>query len=609
MDHQEVDSSDGVKNRDAAADKEKKRSRHDEKPTYDDDENGKKLVRFDAFRDTTHAIPPRQKLSGDELLAEAELQACEQPSQKLLELSPRGIQSAAQSLERTLQRNQLLRAQHQDDPSKFMMNELALNDEIVSFQSAAVNVLSYESLIEFGVIQSFLILLNHENSDISISVINVLVELLDPTLLQEDKEESLEKASTEINSLKRVHSIGLLANAFVEGSGLELITSNLGRFDETVEEEAKGIEDVLTLAESLIDFDQKGVLQKEMSSAIMKEMSENKCDRKNLSIVASLCNQTTFVSWLFNRIEKRDDTDSTASAPISSAVIKLHSSEVLSAILQHEDYSMRRCGNKLASLPKYVSAFDDLDEKIASKKSEYMDGENKVDIRGENVDGMEILLQSIATFRKSDPQVEVECEFLENVFDSLAASLLREDNVVDFVEYQGIELMLRCLREKVHAGGGALKVLNFALSGSSLDASTERPGDGNVNLKACGTFIHVGGLKVLFPIYMARKSAIPCPASCSEGGSNLAKKIMGHHVSNDNKDKKGEPISKRAKRAAHARKKWLMEVEQNAINILYSLTRHIHKDSQFDAHARLLVKFVEEDCVSCSLTFSWISTM
>jgi hypothetical protein len=67
---------------------------------------------------------------------------------------------------------------------------------------------------------------------------------------------------------------------------------------------------------------------------------------------------------------------------------------------------------------------------------------------------MEVLLLAIATYRKSDPTVEVQCEFLENAFDILSASLLCEDNVTDFVVAEGIELMLRCVRQKVHAGVG-----------------------------------------------------------------------------------------------------------------------------------------------------------
>ena len=575
-----------------AGGREKKRARiNNGEDFHDNGESGKRSIRWGS--DTTRAIPARQKRSGDELLAEAEAQASEQPSQRLLELTPRGVQSAAQSLDRTLQRNQLLRAQHQDDPSKFMMNELALNDEIVSFQAAAVNVSSYESLVKFGVVRSFLMLLNHENSDVAISVINALVELLDPTLLQEDRKQNEEDEATEIDPIERAQNIGLFASAFVDGGGLELMTSNLGRFDETVEEEAKGIEDVLALVESLLDLDRAGVLQ----NGGGKLDNENDQDGKTPSVVSSICKQTSFVAWLFNRIEKRDNADATATAPTSPAVLNLHASEVLSAILQHEDYSTQRCGTKLSSLPKYSSVFDDLDEKPAAKQKAGDNG-NGSDDKEDKVDGMEVLLQSIAAFRKVDPQTEVECEFLENVFDALSASLLRKDNVVDFVEYQGIELMLRCLREKVHAGGGALKVLNFALSGPARNASEEDSSNGSddVYKKACETFVHAGGLKILFPLFMARKNAIPCPALCSEAGSNLAKKAMSNNAHQDEKNKAS--LSKRAKRAAHARKKWLAEVEQNVIYIMYALTRYIDEKSQFDAHARVLVKFVEEDCVS-----------
>ena len=559
----------------------------------DDDDDGsreKKRARFDTSRDTTHVIPPRapkkKQLTGDELLAQAEAAISESPhSTKLLELSSRGIQSAATSLERTLQRNQLLRAQNENDPEKFMMNELTLNDEIVSFQSAAVNVALYEQLVECGVLASFLTLLSHENSDVAISIINVLVELLDPVLLTESKNKGGEGEGEEdvaVDPVERARNMGLLANGFVDGGGLELLSSNLGRFDESVDEDAKGVEDALTLVESLLDLDRAGVLTR---------IDDDKKGEASMSVVACICKQTSFLSWLFKRIDEADQyEDSTtakttsANAPISPAVLKLHSSEVLSAILQHEDYSMQRCGgSKLATLPKYTSAFDDdVDRKPEAKQN---DGENGTKESDKTIDGIEVLLLAIAAFRKSDPQIEVECEFLENVFDALAASLLREDNVIDFVKAEGIELMLRCLRQKVHAGGGALKVLHFALSGSARDAA----GKNDAYRNACETFVNAGGLKLLFPLYMARKSAIPSPAACSEGGSNLAKKSKTIH---------GGTVSKRAKKAAHARKKWLLEVEQNSVNIMYALTGHIATDSQYDAHARLLAKFVEEDCVS-----------
>ena len=562
----------------------------------------KKRARFDASHNTTHVIPSRAakskqtQLTGDELLAEAELAISESPyTTKLLEFSSRGILNASQSLNKTYQRNQLLRAQHTSEPEKFMMNELSLNDEIISFKSAAVNIGLYSKLVDCGVMDTLITLMNHENSDLVISVINVFVELFDPDLIV--GKEGGDDDNTTVEPAERARNMGILVNSFVDGGGIDLLSSNLGRFDESIEEDAKGVEDALTLIESLLDLDRSGVLQSAREGG--KRGKED--DKETLSIVASICQQTSFLSWLFQRIDKSDDDSSheeiavaTASAPISPAVLKLHASEVLSAILQHEDYSTQKCGGKLATLPKYTSAFDDEDSdaKPAAKSSDANESKKEEETA---LDGIEVLLLAIAAYRKSDPQIEVECEFLENVFDALAASLLREDNVVDFVNAEGIELMLRCIRQKVHSGGGALKVLNFALSGSS---SANATGTNNTNAykTACETFFHAGGLKLLCPLYMARKLAIPCPAVCSEGGSALAKK--GAATTNGGKAN----VSKRAKRAAHARKKWLVEVEQNTINIMYALTRHITKDSKYDAHARLLVKFVEEDCEKCDRT-------
>ena len=530
-----------------------------------------RLVRFDASRDTTQSIPPRpSKLSGEELLAQAEKAAASSHSKQIHLLSSASIKAAAASLEKTHSKNQLLRAQHPDEPEKFMINELALNDEIVAFKDVAVDPSSYQSLVEAGAMRAFLGLLTHDNSDVAMSVINVLVELLDPALLNEDDSKTYERET-------RAFNVGILGDAFVNGGGLDSLSANLGRFDETVEEDAKGVEESLTLVESLLDLDRAGVLNQ-----------SNTDGKESISTVTSIC-KTPFLSWLFQRIEKNDTSDdSAASAPISPAVIRLHASEVLATILQHEDYSSNKCGPRLARCPQYISIFDEEKEKPHAKSNG-----DKV------VDGMEILLLSIAAYRKSDPQIEVECEFLENVFDALAASLLRSDNVQDFVEKEGIELMLRCVREKVHSGGGALKVLNFALSGSATSESASETNNQSQDVykRACETFIHAGGIKLLFPLYMGRKSVIPCPAACSEGGSELAKKALGN--SNNNK----AAPSKRAKRAAHARKKWLAEVEENVINVLYSLTRHLDGDARYDAYSRLLAKFVEEDCVSIGVWY------
>jgi beta-catenin-like protein 1 len=588
----------------------------------------KKRARFDTSRDITHAIPARSSskqhhhdpegggritttttTTGEELLAQAEASLSSQQSHsstKLLELTRRGIQSASSSLEKTKQRNSLLRAQYENDPEKYMLEELALHDEIMNFSSAAVNLSLYEPMVQCGVItNSFLELMNHDNVDVALCVVSVMMELLDPALLLLNEENDAGNMAAEIDNTpkEKARYMAQLANSFIDGGGMELLSSNLGRLDESVEEEAKGVEDILTLVESLLDLDRMGVLLTNNEKDNNDDDDEDDDVSRSSSIVMCICQQTTFLSWLFQRIEKSDSSNkeedsalTTAAAPVSPAVLKLHASEVLSAILQHEDYSMHRCGGKISTLPNYTSSFHDntSEEKIVGMKER--------DKNNSTIDGVEILLMAIATYRKSDPQIEVECEFLENVFDALAASLLREDNVADFVEAEGIELMLRCLRQNVHAGGGALKVLNFALSASATASATANNlGEYNAYRKACETFIQAGGLKIIFPLYMGRKSAIPCPASCSDGGSNLAKRVNKNGVGGVDS---AVVVSKRAKRAAQARKQWLVEVEQNTIHIIYALTRHIAKDSQHDAHARLLVKFLEEECVGSSRVFA-----
>jgi beta-catenin-like protein 1 len=585
-----LDSHSAISSRSSIGEPDKKRA----KPNGE----SKPSVRFNSNTETRSIPSRRQPVSGQELLAQAEEEALTSSSStKLFDPSqPHSAASFASSLLKTHAKNTLLRAQHGHDAEKYMMNEVQLNDELLQFKNAAVDTSCYEMLVEKGVMGVFGRCMEHENTDVCISVLGVLVELLDPNLLSENEgggDNSIEETRN-----KRVYNVGLLADAFVAEAGLDAIANNLGRFDESMEEEAKGVEDALTLVESLLDLDRAGVLYSGQTSNDDDERKRSS-DKSVASVVSAVC-KTGLLSWLFQRIEKNDtsndDSNSmAANNPISPAVIRLHASEVLSTILQHEDYCTKKCGAKLASLPEYTSLFDE-NEETTEKASSDIPKEHEQKC----VDGMEILLLAIAAYRKSDPKVEVECEFLENIFDALAASLLRSDNVADFVEKEGIQLMLRCVREKVHSGGGALKVLNFAFSGSSQadmdnnDGSVSSSGASNDDIykNACEIFVHTGGLKLLFPLYMARKSAIPCPAACSEGGSDLAKKAMT--------TKSG--VSKRAKRAAHARKKWLAEVEQNVVNIMYALTRFIHEQSKYDSYSRLLAKFVEEECEKCDRT-------
>eukprot|EP00956_Cyclotella_meneghiniana_P040002 scaffold184705_cov24-Cyclotella_meneghiniana.AAC.1 len=317
-------------------------------------------VRFDPTKDETQSIPPRKiRLTGEQLLAQAEeLQHSTNNNSNnkqilLLDVSsPKSIAAHATSLRKLSDKNSLLRAQYIDDPAKFMMNEVSLHDTIVSFKNAAVDLSSYHHIVKEGVVTNLVKLMMHENSDVGMCVVSVLVELLDGSLLDDDNNDNnsseQQQRDKEEKRQTRIQNMGLLAHAFIDEGGFEALSNNLGRYDETIEEDARGVEDALTLIESLLDLDRLGVLS---SSQNNNEDNDNDEEDSSSVVIDSIC-KTLLPSWLFRRIEiknnnsnnNNDDNSNndSASNPISPAVIRLHVSEVLSTILQHEDYSMKR---------------------------------------------------------------------------------------------------------------------------------------------------------------------------------------------------------------------------------------------------------------------------
>lgn len=105
------------------------------------------------------------------------------------------------------------------------------------------------------------------------------------------------------------------------------------------------------------------------------------------------------------------------------------------------------------------------------------------------VQGVDTLLQVLARYRHADPRDAEEAEFLENSVDALCAALTVRENRAQLLEAEGLELMILLLRAKRQARGGALKVLDHALS----DA------DGGA---ACAHFVEALGLRALCPLLM-----------------------------------------------------------------------------------------------------------
>ncbi|CAH2099789.1 unnamed protein product [Euphydryas editha] len=106
-----------------------------------------------------------------------------------------------------------------------------------------------------------------------------------------------------------------------------------------------------------------------------------------------------------------------------------------------------------------------------------------------DLDGIDVLLQQLAFYKRHDPSGAEEQEAMENMFDSLCCALMEPLNRDRFLRGEGLQLMNLMLREKKMSRNGSLKVLDHALAGP----------DGRDN---CNKFVDILGLRTVFPLFM-----------------------------------------------------------------------------------------------------------
>lgn len=105
------------------------------------------------------------------------------------------------------------------------------------------------------------------------------------------------------------------------------------------------------------------------------------------------------------------------------------------------------------------------------------------------LNGIDVLLQQIACYKKHSPSSAEESEYMENLFDILCSCLLLASNRIKFLEGEGLQLMRLILRDQKNARNSALKVLSYAMNNL----------EGKEN---CQAFVEILGLAVLFPLFM-----------------------------------------------------------------------------------------------------------
>uniref|UniRef100_A0A914XS68 Beta-catenin-like protein 1 n=1 Tax=Plectus sambesii TaxID=2011161 RepID=A0A914XS68_9BILA len=107
----------------------------------------------------------------------------------------------------------------------------------------------------------------------------------------------------------------------------------------------------------------------------------------------------------------------------------------------------------------------------------------------EKIDGIDVLLRALASYKRHDPSSQDEREYMENLFDALCAALMFAPNRQKFLDGEGLQLMNLMLRERKQSRESALKVLDYATTG---------PEGGN----NCDKFVEILGLRTLFPLLM-----------------------------------------------------------------------------------------------------------
>lgn len=317
------------------------------------------------------------------------------------------------NFEKKVYKNQEQRIKYPDLPEKFMESEIELNEIIQEMHVIATVPELYHILVDLNTVQSLLQLLSHENTDISIAVVDLIQEMTDVDTLNENEE-----AAT------------AFTDVMVDGQIVAILVQNMERLDENNKEEADGVHNTLAIIENLLEY------RPEMSSDAA---------------------QQGLMQWLLRRIKAKMPFDGN----------KLYASEILAILLQNSDENRLLLGD---------------------------------------LDGIDVLLQQLAAYKRHDPNTKEEIEMMENLFNSLCSCLMRSENRNKFLRGEGLQLMNLMLREKKMSRNSAIKVLNHAMTGQ----------EGADN---CQKFVDILGLRTIFPLFMKTPSkgrAGPSPAELEE---------------------------------------------------------------------------------------------
>ncbi|MQM04263.1 hypothetical protein Taro_037071 [Colocasia esculenta] len=205
-------------------------------------------------------------------------------------LDLRTMKKLVLSFERRLRDNLEARMKHPDQPDKFADSEVELHNEIERLKILAGGPELYPDLVTLNTVSSIVGLLGHENTDIAVDVVGLLMDLTDEDVLEDNDEPAR-----------------VLVDALVENNVLELLVQNIGRLSEADPDEATAIYKTLATIENMIEV--------------------------KPAVAEMVCERTKLLRWLMGRIKVREFDAN-----------KQYASEILAILLQNSSSNQKRLG-------------------------------------------------------------------------------------------------------------------------------------------------------------------------------------------------------------------------------------------------------------------------
>ena len=107
--------------------------------------------------------------------------------------------------EKQVLKNQEMRVKFPDQPDKFMESEIELNEELHKLHVISTVPEMYNILIETNILQTLVGLLSHDNTDVAIAVVDLLLQLTDAD--PEDTDDDDDDEDNEVGGVMKMEQL------------------------------------------------------------------------------------------------------------------------------------------------------------------------------------------------------------------------------------------------------------------------------------------------------------------------------------------------------------------------------------------------------------------